>query len=960
MAITYVDSNFGTLVIPSAVARINVNTPASGLSAFGTVTIIGEADSGPATSAPTENIENNFYTPAQLGAIVTKYGSGRIVDAFKALCAPSNDTNIVGALTRIYVYKTNASTSAAATLPTLNSSFTAYGIYNAALAGALGNQLTYTFTTAQTPVDDATGTFTFIPVPTNGSSAALNYRLSGGSAATVSIAANALPAAVVAASSTGNFLITGGVDRSAVASLAGITATLTVVSGNSATFQLSGTNVFPVSPVAGDLMLIPTPATTGVSVTSTFAGTGSTNCGAWVVTAVSNITSSAIITATKLADQYNVTVATPVNISATFSATVANDLRIISTLNFIDKTSTNRVSFANLASQTVSVTVTGSSVQLNFSGGGFASGLALPQVNDNLYIPNSSYVAGAALANVGWYTVTTVNNVTGSAYITAARVSNGTPVNVSATASQATPNNDYQVLRPWIDGYEKTLEISDAGLTTALSKVFYTLGSTTPATFVSTAASPVVQVATGYKVTAGITRSVDSTNLSFASIGDNVALQLGYAGTSAVATVSATSISFVVTGGAGANNTLLFSNYSTLSALATAINTLTGYSATVASAAVGLLPPTILDQGAFNFATSTAATSYPCRIKKDAYDFNSALSGNPTVVFTQVAFSGLPNPTTVGVFLAGGAKNGSSGAQFTAAFDACQAVQTNFIVPLISQDATADILIGQTDPLSTYTVNAINAYANSHCIAMSAPVQRKNRLAIVSARGSFANAQIQAQAIASSRTALMFQDVKAVNAAGNLFQFQPWYAACIAAGMQAIGLYKSIMRKYANVSGIVSPAGDFSPQNQGQLTQALQAGLLILQAPSTGGYRFVSDQTTYGKDANFVFNSLQVMYTADYMAVDLATAFDNFAVGQPVSVINAGTAKTFLTSKMTQYLQNQLISASGSATAGYDSATVSINGPVMQVGVNAYITNAISFVVITFNVSQVSQSTASA
>ena len=59
---------------------------------------------------------------------------------------------------------------------------------------------------------------------------------------------------------------------------------------------------------------------------------------------------------------------------------------------------------------------------------------------------------------------------------------------------------------------------------------------------------------------------------------------------------------------------------------------------------------------------------------------------------------------------------------------------------------------------------------------------------------------------------------------------------------------------------------------------------------------------------------------------------------------------------MGQYFNNKLIAPSGSANAGYDSATVTIDGPVMRVGVNAYITNAISFVLINFDVSQVSQS----
>ena len=81
------------------------------------------------------------------------------------------------------------------------------------------------------------------------------------------------------------------------------------------------------------------------------------------------------------------------------------------------------------------------------------------------------------------------------------------------------------------------------------------------------------------------------------------------------------------------------------------------------------------------------------------------------------------------------------------------------------------------------------------------------------------------------------------------------------------------------------------------------SGLLILENPPTGGFRWLSDQTTYGKDNNFVFNSLQVMYTADFMALDLLQSFDNFAVGQAISDISAANALVFLKYKMDQYLK---------------------------------------------------------
>ena len=97
------------------------------------------------------------------------------------------------------------------------------------------------------------------------------------------------------------------------------------------------------------------------------------------------------------------------------------------------------------------------------------------------------------------------------------------------------------------------------------------------------------------------------------------------------------------------------------------------------------------------------------------------------------------------------------------------------------------------------------------------------------------------------------------------------------------------------------------------------------------------------------------MYTADFMALDLLQSFDNFAVGQAISDISAANALVFLKYKMDQYLKNSLISPSDGAPAGFDAASVQISGPVMRVNVNVYITNAIAFVPITLNVSQVTQ-----
>lgn len=960
MAITVSETGFGTLVIPGSAVKTNVRTPATGLGAFGIVTIIGEAEQGPGTgdSNTDEDIESNFYNPGQIGNIIAKYGSGNIVEAFKALVAPSNDPLISGAVTRIFVYKTNNSSSATSSISAIGGT---YATLEAQSEGILGNQLKWSVSTATAAVAPTTGAFSYVPVPTNGTSALIKYRMEGAAQLTGTISANQTPTTVATNLSSLNFLATGGVDRSAVAGLSSVTATITA-SGTGITLALSGVSVFPVTPVVGDLMIIPSGSLYGASSTSSFAAPGTSytfNAGAYVLTAVSNVTSSAILTATKLADNVNVTVSNPVTASASFSSTVSNDLQIYSPLTFTDMAGATRSALVSLTGAGVSVTVSGSSLRLNVASGTaiFGTGSNFPLAGDNLYIPSGSAIVGAGNANLGWYTITTVNNVTSSAYLIASRLSNGSPVNVASATITSTPNNDVKVVRPWIDGQFAELEIVDNSGTTNLTSTFRVLGTSTAATFLSTAASPLLISGTNYKATINVNRVIDNVQESYVSIGGNGALKLGYLGTTATVSVSATNMVFTVSGGSGANLTLTYSNFGNISAMADYINQQTGYSAAASSNAVGALPATVLDLGSFGLCTSTAASALPCTIKKDSYDFEQAILGSPTISATLGTYgqAGLPEPTSVEHFFTGGARNGTTGAQFNAGVDELAKISCNFVIPLFSRDASDDIASGLTDNSSTYTISAVNAYLKSHCIAMSTPKKKKHRLGMCSFKGTFANAILQATALASARTALTIQDVKAVGLDGTITQFQPWYGAAVAGGMQAIGLYRSISRKFANISGIVNPSG-FSPKDDGQLETALLSGMLILENPPTGGFRFVSDQTTYGKDSNFVYNSLQVMYTSDFMAVDLANSFDNFVVGQAVSDISAGSALVFLQTKMGQYFNNRLIAPSGNANAGYDSASITIDGPVMHVGVNAYVTNAISFVLLTLDVSQVSQS----
>ena len=100
--------------IPGAYVNTQVISNASGLATSGVVLIMGEAAAGP--SYQVTKLANNFYGPTALAQVRAIYGSGPIVDAFSALSAPSNDPDIVGTASSIYIIKTNTGVQASSTI----------------------------------------------------------------------------------------------------------------------------------------------------------------------------------------------------------------------------------------------------------------------------------------------------------------------------------------------------------------------------------------------------------------------------------------------------------------------------------------------------------------------------------------------------------------------------------------------------------------------------------------------------------------------------------------------------------------------------------------------------------------------------------------------------------------------------------------------------------------------------
>lgn len=950
----------GSTSLPGAYFDIQVQQAPSGLATTGVLALLGEADAGIDYSLETD-LNAAFFGPDQVSDVVAKYKSGPLVDAFRAAADAANDSDITGSPQAIYLIKTNSSAQASQGL--LRAGLTNYALLADKSRGALGNLLYASVLADTAEVAPTTGSVTYIPTP---SGATLALRVNGGAKQTLAVSTKESPTTLVGSitsgastglSSLSGISATGGVNRSALGGVA-LSATLAVVaSGSNVTITLAG-GTFGTTPSVGDTLLIPVSGEYGAAEDSCIKGSASANAGAYVVTGAGSTT----ITATKLRNNASGALTSPVNVSATALGSEATDILAFAPVVVQNATGTNRGVLTGLVTQTITGTATAQSLKLVLATGQVWAATA--QVGDLVLLPSTAPSAWhASGANGGWYQVTAAGSGTaaGASYITMTRLSNGAPANFAATAIAAM--TDLQVLRPAIDGVGKALELYDAGGADNVNTLFYALSSTL-APILSTSNAPLLLTsASEYVAELSVSRQSDGTQETIIAGGD-IALKLGYLGTTATAVISGTTLTTTVTGGSGANLSINLKSFKTIADLANYINAQTGYVCTVGSVLLGQMPVVSNGASVLDAATLTIATdlgAQPGRLKLDAFDFFNAVSTQSQVIQLGAtpaqAAAGLPEVQAT-FYLSGGARGPTTAAGFVSAVAACEQLTLNSVIPLFSRDATADIADGLTDSASTYQIDSINAVVKSHVLAMSTFKRRRNRQGFLSKRTSFINAQLAANNLASYRCSLTFQDFKTVGSDGTITQFQPWMGAVLAAAMQAAGGYRSILFKGINCSGVVMFDGSFSDTDDTDLEDAIDNGLLVAQRAPGGGFRWNSDQTTYAIDDNFVYNSIQAIYGADTVALTTAQKLEKAFVGKSLADVSASVALSYLKGIMSELKRTKWIVGDDSAPLGFLNAVIKISGNTMKVSLTIKLATAIVFIPVSFLVNEVQSSAA--
>jgi len=199
-------------------------------------------------------------------------------------------------------------------------------------------------------------------------------------------------------------------------------------------------------------------------------------------------------------------------------------------------------------------------------------------------------------------------------------------------------------------------------------------------------------------------------------------------------------------------------------------------------------------------------------------------------------------------------------------------------------------------------------------------------------------------------------DAKALDSNGNLVQFQPWMSAVNAAALQLAGFTKGIVKKLANVSGVVHPfPSTYNMKNSSHIEQALLAGLLPMRKAAGGGFEWVSDQTSYGQNS-IVYNSLQGVYVANVAALTFRQRMEDAFVGQNLADVAKPVALAFAESVLDDFLRLKFIAPSDGAPRGFAGLRVRINGNAMEVECQLFLNTLLYFVPIKFTISKVVQS----
>jgi hypothetical protein len=607
-------------------------------------------------------------------------------------------------------------------------------------------------------------------------------------------------------------------------------------------------------------------------------------------------------------------------------------------------TSGNQITFKNTLTAEIAASVTGSVITFPLT-----ITLAL---NDTIkYRLDGGAEATATIAAASYANLTALNVAVNAALGASTLVASAGTAADTMKLSQATGSNLQR------NGSGRSFEITASNALVSLGQV---VGLHTAAS------EPMATLAVRNPVT---------TLEESATVGGEIILSLGRDSTGgcSAADVAITSSAIILnqTGASPASISLSKSDFPSIQSVVDYVNTLAGWSASVGSVLLGQLSPSVLDQVAAAGAFHTSA-GQPARIKRDAnrvadfFSNSSQVELIPLVGNTEAKKVGLPDQQGVpnALYLSGGAKGGTVSADVVNALSKFEKFRVNSIVPLMSRDAADDLADQLTDVGSSYTIDGIHQAVKTHLSLMATTKKKSERQGYLSFKGSYADAKTKIATMAAARIQMVIQDVRQTDSEGNIKWFQPWAGAALLAGARGGSPIGNPMTfKYFNMSGIrqtgqsMSTAeqdivADFDPDTQ--YDDAIANALTFWEAPQTGGFRLVVDNTTYNKDGNWVYNRGNVLYAADVLAYDFRNQLENIYVGLK-NTVSAAEIKSTCEAILSSYLAQGITVSTSDAKNGFKQLVVQINGNTVNISVVVKLVEGIDFVLADITLQRASQ-----
>ncbi len=407
------------------------------------------------------------------------------------------------------------------------------------------------------------------------------------------------------------------------------------------------------------------------------------------------------------------------------------------------------------------------------------------------------------------------------------------------------------------------------------------------------------------------------------------------AGTPAVMTITATTLTTTITGAAADNLSLTFADYPTLSALLARINATGKYVATALVTNAVSFDTTNLDAVA-GVNILVLATVYARNF--DIADWINTNSSILSVTLTKGQVS--PVAVLVATPLAGGTRGTSANSDWITGFTALRSVRINQLVPLVSADAiTAQ---------GTFTAASILASLVAHCKFVSSTAGRNECQGWFGMTGTRAALIAAANLQNSEHICLYGQKVQLQRTSdGTLTTFAEWATALAVAGMRAgAPLGEPITWKYIQAFAVTSDAS-WSESNNDDCTALALNGVSVINNIQGKGFRVDKGITTFTKQNNDAYTEETIVQIWKAVSYELRSTLEDVYVGRPGTVLTVQTVPAVVSRVLELFRQSGAITDSvinGVTIRAYRDITVQLSGDKLYVSVTISPTPGINFV----------------